>query len=136
MRKLVLGLLALALSAPAVSTPITGNVAIAGASVYTNSGIEFTGPAFVLIGTGNFLGDAGDMFPIHNLSFASPGIDLFTTGSGISMDILTLIVVSNDSNFLNTEGTAEMVAAGFDATLYDFTLTATRPDGVSSFTMT
>jgi|SRR5215469_10110703 len=137
MKAVVLGLLALALSAAALNaTPITGNVAIAGASTYTLSGIHFDGPAFVLIGTGSFLPDVGSTFPIHNLTFAAPGIDLFATGSGISMDLVSLSVIQNSTNFLNILGTADMMQAGFDTTLYSYSLTATRPDGVSSFTLT
>jgi hypothetical protein len=139
MKKAVFVLLAVILAAtrPAMSTPITGNVAIAGASTYTLSGIHFNGPAFVLIGTGDFLPDMGTSFPIHNFNYASaPGVVLFDTGSGISMDLLTFNVVQNSANFLNALGTADMLKAGFDTTAYNFTLTATRPDGVSSFTMT
>ena len=137
MKNFALAVLALAVALPAAATPITGNVAIAGASTYTLSGIHFDSPAFVLIGTGNFLPDIGTMFPINNFTFATvPGTTLFSTGSGISMEILSLTVVQNSANFLNAKGTADMLQAGFTTTLYGFTLTATRPDGVSSFTMT
>jgi hypothetical protein len=140
MKTVALAVLALALALPAAATPITGHVALAGADVYTTTGIHFTGPAVVLIGTGNFLPFVGDTIPINppsnEVDFASAaGVEFFDLG-GITMDLLTLSVVSQSNMFLNIAGTANMVQAGFDTTPYVYTLTATRPDGVSSFTMT
>lgn len=140
MRKL-LALAALALSCGAAgATPIIGTVAVAGADTYTTNGIHFNGPGIVLIGTGNFASIVGMTFPIvapsHQLNFGSAtGVGVFTIG-GITMNILTLQVVSQDNMFLNISGTANMSEAGFDTTLYDYTIAATRPDGVSSYTMT
>jgi hypothetical protein len=139
-KKLFLAVMALVCMLPAFGTPITGHVALAGADVYTTTGIHFTGPAVVLIGTGNFLPFVGDTIPInppsHELDFSSAaGVEFFDLG-GITMDLLTLSVVSQSNMFLNIAGTANMVQAGFDTTPYVYTLTATRPDGVSSFTMT
>jgi hypothetical protein len=139
MKKLVLVVaLVLCISRSAMSTPITGNVAIAGASTYTLSGIQFTGPAIVLIGTGNFLPLIGQFVHLEpQILFSNPTGTLFDVDpSGPSMDILTLQVVSNSANFLNVKGTANVSEVGFTTTLYDYTLTDTRPDGVSSFTLT
>ena len=136
---LALAAVALALLArPAAATPITGDVAIAGASAYTSTGIHFNGPAIVLIGTGNFLSLVGTFIHVEpQLTFASPTGFLFDVDpNGPAMDVLTLSVISNSANFLNVSGTAMMSEAGFTDTLYDYTLTATRPDGVTSFTMT
>jgi len=140
MKKLMIVLVALALISTARATPILGTVAIAGADTYTASGIHFNTPGIVLIGTGNFAPFIGQTFPIfppsHQLRFGgAPGVELFSVG-GISMNILTLTVVSQSNMFLNISGTANMVEPGFDITLYDYTLSATRPDGVSSFTLT
>jgi len=141
MKKMMILAFTLALGAStAGATAISGNIAIAGADTYTGSGIHFNSPAVVLIGTGNFLPFVGTTFPIvgpsHQLNFgAAGGITLFSA-SGISMDLLTLNVISQSNMFLNIVGTANMVEAGFDTTLYDYTLTATRPDGVSSYTLT
>jgi hypothetical protein len=139
--KRFLALAALALASGAASaTNITGNIALAGADTYTTSGIHFDGPGIVLIGTGNFATLIGDTFPVfppsHQLVFAhGSGRVAFDIG-GISMDLLTLNVMSENANFLNIIGTANMIEPGFTTTLYDYTLTATRPDGVSSYTMT
>ena len=135
MKHMLLGCLLLCASVMSAS-PVTGNVAIAGASVYTQSGIQFPSDAFVLIGTGNFLPDVNTSFPMNGIVFSAPVGPVFTTGNDISMDLLTLLVVSNSANFLNIKGTATMTEPGFANALYDYTLTATSPDGVSSFTLT
>jgi len=130
--------LTLAIARPSFATPITGTIAIAGADTYTSTGIHFTGPAMTLIATGNFLPLLGQSTTINNFNFASAsGTTLFASVSPlITMDVLSLMVVTNSANFLNISGTADFSEPGFDTTLFDFTLTATRPDGVSSFTLT
>lgn len=139
MKKFVFGLVvALMFSAPAFSTSITGNLAIAGATTYTSTGIQFSSPSVTLIATGNFLPLLLKTEILANFSFASaPGLTLFqTTSPNIAMNINTLNVISNTSNFLNVLGTATFTEPGFTPTAYDYSLTATRPDGVSSYTLT
>jgi|SRR5215469_11336306 len=139
MKKIALGIaLALVLARPAHGTSITGNLAIAGATAYTSTGIQFSNPSVTLIATGNFLPLLTQTEMLNSFNFASaPGATLFTTVSpALAMNIQTLSVITNTGTFLNIAGTALFMEPGFDPTLYEFTLTATRPDGVSSYTLT
>jgi len=123
---------------PAHSDPITGNLAIAGATTYTSTGMQFSNPSVTLIATGNFLPLIGHTEMLNSFNFGTAaGATLFATVSpALSMNLESLTVISNTANFLNVVGTAMFLEPGFDPTLYEFTLTATRPDGVSSYTLT
>ena len=136
MKKLIL-IIALALSVSiARATPITGNLALAGVGTYTSTSFTFNGPAFVLVATGSLSPLLGLMITPHNFAYSTaPGEHIFTS-PGVTLDVLTMLVVNNNSNFLNIKGTMELSQPGFDDTMYAYTMTATRPDGVSSYTLT
>ena len=142
MKKFALALAVLLATRICGATSITGNVSLAMVVEHYNSTeIVFMNPAIVLPNS------TGDFAPLSLHPINILDTIVFTSASGmqmfagispldISMDILTLTVVNNSGNFLNIVGTANMEAPGFTNTFYDFTMTATRPDGVTSGTMT
>src|SRR5215469_14597652 len=92
------------------ASPITGDLAIAGLSQYNPTGIDFTNPAFVLTGTGNF-GSFPVTVDVNNLIFASAPSFMLFSADGITMTILDLMVVTNNNQFLNVAGHADFAEA-------------------------
>jgi hypothetical protein len=142
MKRTALVLLSLALSAamPAMADNISGNVSLAGLDTYDATSITFINPADVLQASGTLaILLKVPQVTMHNISnFKSEdGKTLFDwnhLGDKISMEILSLNVVENTSQFLNITGTADMFETGDTTTLYDWSLTSTT-SGVTSFTL-
>jgi len=144
MKKVALGLLALAmalaLAPPAMATPITGHVAIAGDNAYTLTDITFSNPAGVFNATGSLaIMSSSPAISLNMITFATaPGELLFDWnhgGTDITMTLLSLIVHQNSSTFLNITGTATLTETGFDATMYDYSITSTTT-GLTTFGLT
>ena len=135
MKKVALGLLALAmalaLAPPAMATPITGHVAIAGDNTYSLTDITFSNPAGVFTATGSLaIMTSAPAINLNMITFATaPGELLFDWNNGgtdITMTLLSLIVHQNTPTFLNITGTATLTETGFARRCMTIVLRAPR----------
>lgn len=142
MKRICLALTLVLAVRTASASPILGKLAIAGLDTFTNNTLTFHNPAVILTATGDFgaMGAPATLIILNNaVNFGSEvGTELFdVTDAGITltMTIESFMIETNSTNFLNVLGTATMTRTGRDATLYDFSLTSSRPDGTTSFAM-
>jgi len=133
--------LVVALAPSAWATSITGHVAVAGIDTYNATSVTFENPALVLAATDDLSVMLGNrMITLNNIAdFATePSKTFFTwTNTGVTVDMViqSLTVQTNNAQFLTLFGTAMISETGFDPTLFDYTFSANRPDGISSFTV-
>ena len=142
MKRVALGMLALAMSLavarPAMSTPITGAMAIVGLDTYSLTGVTFLNPGAVIDANGSLAVLLGFRdVDLDNFNFATAAghvlFDWNHMATDIEATILSLNVMSDNNRFLNVEGTALLTHTGEAATLYDFSLTSTHTDGITIF---
>ena len=142
MKKLWLALLfTLVLALKAGATPVTGVLVLAGLDTFTNNTVTFQNPSTVLEATGSLAVMKGTInLNLNNItSFATElGQTFFSWTSGpttVTLDVTNFVVHSESANFLNVLGTGLVTETGFDPTRYDWSMTSTKPDGVTSYTI-
>src|SRR3974390_1929050 len=103
--RVALGLLGLAMALvsaqSAMATPIIGQAGVAGADMYSATGITFINPGTVFLADGALSPLKGLSINVDNFNFTSPQNTTLFDASGYDFSILTVAVSLNNHNFLN-----------------------------------
>lgn len=131
---------ALAIAPSASASPITGSIAIDGATGSTDSwnstSISFTGAGEVQQATGTLSSLIGQTVVLTSFTFVpasdASGVMLFDVASGAATFTMESVsVVSNSSTFLNLAGAGWLTETGYDNTWASFSLTSTNTGTIS-----
>lgn len=140
---LLAGLVALGVSATNASAAtlqgeigFIGTYAVVGGTLADATGLSFPNDGNAIAGTADFAGQVGATVSFNDISFAAPAGELFTTSSGLSFTLTSLVIGSQTASALDWTATGFYSLAGFDDTAGTFSWSGDSSGGLFTYSAT
>jgi hypothetical protein len=128
----------------ASAVPITGQISLAGADIFTPTSVDFQGPADIVTSSGSYaavLGTCNDCVTMTDFNSSSTNFVVYSGSNGLSLTLSNVVfdfTSGPPQDRLDVTGMGIATLTGFDPTLASFSLTTqgVANDGPFSFSAT